>query len=73
MRTLKELKNGAGWVVECTIGPYGIGGGMHNKGFLDPELYVFRSKEEAEEFIAAHDLAPVYIAVEHMWGVPEWS
>ena len=67
MRTLKDLGSGAAWVVECTMGAYGIGGGLHNKGFLDPELYVFDTKSDAEAFIEENDLAPLYIATEHMW------
>jgi len=67
MQALKEFVSGVGWVVECTVGSYGIGGGLHNKGFLDPELSVFDSKEEAEAFISDNDLAPTYVAREHEW------
>jgi hypothetical protein len=76
VQTLKELGTGDGWIAESTTGPYGVGGvrdsPLHNKGFLDPDLYVFESKTEVEAFIEANDLSPLYRPVQHQWDdMPE--
>lgn len=75
MLSLKEFGLGTGWVVESTVGNYGIGecsGKIQNKVFTDPDLLVFESEAEANAYIAAKDLAPSYHASCHSWGeVPE--